>query len=65
MDIDTNEVVGRHHGIHMWTLGQRCRLSGHLKPYYIAVKNPETQQILVVTTFINYPFTRISFVQCI
>ena len=35
----------------MWTLGQRCRLPGLRKPYFIASKEPETQTIFVVIFF--------------
>jgi len=49
IDVDTREEVGRHEGIHMWTLGQRCRLGGFRKPYFIASKDPETQTIFVAS----------------
>ena len=56
MDIDSGEKVGEHLGIHMWTLGQRCRIGGYLKPYYVASKDPETQTIYVVRTTIKLLF---------
>jgi len=33
----------------MWTLGQRCRLAGLRKPYFIASKEPQTQTIYVAS----------------
>ena len=52
IDVDTGEKVGQHLGIHMWTVGQRCRIGGCLKPYFVASKQPETRTILVVR-FLN------------
>lgn len=49
VDIDTGQVVGEHHGIHMWTIGQRCRLGGQRKPYFIVDKDPDTQAISVAS----------------
>jgi len=53
IDVDTGEEVGQHLGIHMWTVGQRCRIGGCLKPYFVASKQPETRTILVVR-FLNF-----------
>ncbi|EFX69171.1 hypothetical protein DAPPUDRAFT_202999 [Daphnia pulex] len=49
IDVDTDEEVGQHLGIHMWTLGQRCRIGGCLKPYFVASKQPETRTIFVAS----------------
>ncbi|KAI8033866.1 hypothetical protein M5D96_013390, partial [Drosophila gunungcola] len=38
VDIDSAAVVGHHEGIHQWTVGQRCRLSSYLQPYFVAKK---------------------------
>lgn len=51
IDVDTGEEVGQHQGIHMWTIGQRCRIGGHLKPYFVAKKNAENQTIYVVSSY--------------
>lgn len=47
IDIETGKVVGKHTGIHHFTIGQRCKIGGLAIPYYVAKKNPETQDILV------------------
>lgn len=48
VDLDSGLVIGKHTGIHKWTIGQRCRISGCLKPYYVFNKDLETNTILVV-----------------
>ncbi|XP_071054112.1 mitochondrial tRNA-specific 2-thiouridylase 1 isoform X2 [Onthophagus taurus] len=47
IDIDTGEIVGKHNGIHHWTLGQRSRIAGIPKGYFIAQKNVENNSIYV------------------
>uniref|UniRef100_A0A1B0D5K8 tRNA-5-taurinomethyluridine 2-sulfurtransferase n=1 Tax=Phlebotomus papatasi TaxID=29031 RepID=A0A1B0D5K8_PHLPP len=47
IDIDTGSIVGSHNGFHHWTVGQRCRLSGYPQPYFIAQKDPNTNNIFV------------------
>ncbi|KAG8309495.1 hypothetical protein J6590_084389 [Homalodisca vitripennis] len=47
IDVDTGLHVGRHRGIHHWTLGQRCRIGGNADRFYTAKKVPNTQDILV------------------
>uniref|UniRef100_A0A1B6M3Q8 tRNA-5-taurinomethyluridine 2-sulfurtransferase n=1 Tax=Graphocephala atropunctata TaxID=36148 RepID=A0A1B6M3Q8_9HEMI len=47
VDVDTGIHVGRHRGIHHWTLGQRCRIGGNPDRLYVAKKYPNTQEILV------------------
>lgn len=49
VDIDTDQVVGSHRGIHHWTVGQGCRLGGHLKPYFVADKDVSTNTIYVAS----------------
>ncbi|XP_065363984.1 mitochondrial tRNA-specific 2-thiouridylase 1 isoform X3 [Calliphora vicina] len=49
IDIDTNQVVGQHEGIHQWTVGQRCRLASFLKPYFVAHKDVLTNTIFVAS----------------
>ncbi|XP_069694027.1 mitochondrial tRNA-specific 2-thiouridylase 1 isoform X2 [Periplaneta americana] len=50
-DIDSGVIVGRHAGIHHWTIGQRCRIGGQLKPYYVARKEPKNNDIFVYAVF--------------
>lgn len=52
VDVDTGKEVGLHQGIHMWTVGQRCRIGGCLQPYFVASKQPETRTIFVVRRLI-------------
>lgn len=49
MDIDTGQVVGKHGGIHQWTLGQRCRLRSFPRPYFVAEKNVPENVIYVAS----------------
>ncbi|XP_037933571.1 mitochondrial tRNA-specific 2-thiouridylase 1 isoform X2 [Teleopsis dalmanni] len=49
IDIDTGIIVGRHEGIHQWTIGQRCRLHSYLKPYFVAKKDVITNNIYVAS----------------
>ncbi|KAK4296636.1 hypothetical protein Pmani_030882 [Petrolisthes manimaculis] len=50
IDVDTNEVVGEHKGLHLWTIGQRCHCN-HLvsspQPYFVVEKNVESNNIYV------------------
>jgi len=48
-DIDNGRIVGEHSGIHQWTIGQRCRIGGQLKPYFVARKEPKCGDIFVVS----------------
>ncbi|XP_015185768.1 PREDICTED: mitochondrial tRNA-specific 2-thiouridylase 1 isoform X1 [Polistes dominula] len=48
VDLDNGKVVGRHQGIHHWTIGQRCRISGLTDPYFVFQKNLQTNIITVV-----------------
>ncbi|KAK0167227.1 hypothetical protein PV327_004656 [Microctonus hyperodae] len=48
VDYNTGKVVAQHQGIHYWTLGQRSRIHGGPKPYYVFQKDVETNTILVV-----------------
>jgi len=47
VDIVTGNVVGFHDGIHQWTIGQRCRIPGCLKPYFTVAKDVKTNIIYV------------------
>ncbi|KAH8419941.1 hypothetical protein KR009_004310 [Drosophila setifemur] len=47
VDIDSGAVVGNHEGVHQWTVGQRCRLSSFLQPYFVARKEASANVIYV------------------
>ncbi|XP_067002553.2 mitochondrial tRNA-specific 2-thiouridylase 1 [Anabrus simplex] len=49
IDLDDGRVVGEHDGIHHWTVGQRCRIGGVVKPYFVAKKEPTTHNIYVAS----------------
>ena len=49
IDLETREVVGRHNGIHQWTIGQRCSLAGLKQAYFVAEKLVDSGDILVVS----------------
>lgn len=46
IDIDSGSIVGKHRGKHNWTIGQRCRIGGSKKRYYVAFKT-SSEDILV------------------
>ncbi|VEN50583.1 unnamed protein product [Callosobruchus maculatus] len=62
VDIDTGKVMGKHKGIHQWTLGQRARLPGLHIAYFIARKNVE-KNIIYVASGTKHPilYTRLFF----
>lgn len=47
IDWDTGKILGRHQGVHHWTLGQRCHLGGHNQAYFV-FRKLENHNILVV-----------------
>lgn len=47
VDIDTGKIVGQHAGIHNWTVGQRCKISSCLQPYFVLRKDVTTNVIFV------------------
>jgi len=49
VDVDSGAIVGTHEGIHQWTVGQRCRLSSYLQPYFVARKDAATNTIYVAS----------------
>jgi tRNA-specific 2-thiouridylase len=55
IDIDTGEIVGKHHGIHSLTLGQRrgINIGGSKKPYFVAKKDIEENTIYVAKGKLN------------
>ncbi|XP_024875846.1 mitochondrial tRNA-specific 2-thiouridylase 1 [Temnothorax curvispinosus] len=48
IDLDSGLPIGRHDGIHKRTIGQGCKISGCLKPYYVFSKDQESNTIMVV-----------------
>ncbi|XP_059470893.1 mitochondrial tRNA-specific 2-thiouridylase 1 [Neocloeon triangulifer] len=47
VDITTFQPVGEHSGIHHYTIGQKCKLTGLPNRYFVVSKDVESQQILV------------------
>lgn len=47
VDVDSGKVVGTHQGIHTWTLGQRCNISGVPNAFFVQRKDPKTATIYV------------------
>jgi tRNA-5-taurinomethyluridine 2-sulfurtransferase len=47
VDIDTGKVVGGHIGLHHWTLGQRCNISGVVKAFFVHKKDVKSSTIYV------------------
>ncbi|WP_338970643.1 tRNA 2-thiouridine(34) synthase MnmA [Spiroplasma endosymbiont of Labia minor] len=49
VDIDTNEIIGKHIGVMYYTIGQRkgLNLGGNSEPYYVAKKDIEKRIIFV------------------
>lgn len=54
VDIKTNKVIGKHNGIHLYTIGQRksLNLGGHLNRHFVCSKDVE-KNILYVTDIEN------------
>lgn len=48
IDIDTGKTVGKHTGLHKWTVGQRCCIGGYKHAYFIYKKDLNTNIIYVV-----------------
>lgn len=55
IDIDSGKIVGKHDGQHNWTLGQRCNISGCLKPFFVYRKDPNSS-IIYVAAGTDNPF---------
>lgn len=50
----TGLPIGKHNGIHQWTLGQRCRIGGVPLSYYVFRKDLNKNIIYAVReTFLN------------
>ncbi|ESN99395.1 hypothetical protein HELRODRAFT_66727 [Helobdella robusta] len=48
IDFDDNKIIGEHHGVQFWTIGQRALIPGRKKPYFVVKRNPSDQSIFVV-----------------
>ena len=53
-DYTSKEILGKHKGISLYTIGQRARIPGFVRKMYIAEKNPSTGTILLVDS-LNHP----------
>lgn len=53
VNIDTGQVIGKHEGIHKWTIGQRSKISGLSEAHYIALKLPQENVIAVVKKYFH------------
>ncbi len=64
VDIDSNEVLGKHDGIHSLTLGQRrgIEIGGSDKPYYVAKKDIDGNIIYVAKGKYNKALWKENFV---
>ena len=54
VDIDTNEIIGKHNGVYYYTIGQRkgFNVGGNRGPYFCVGKNVE-KNILYLTSILN------------
>lgn len=48
IDIESGKIVGQHNGIHNWTIGQCCRISGCPQAYFVFRKDLNSNNILIV-----------------
>ncbi|KAL9704211.1 hypothetical protein quinque_007729 [Culex quinquefasciatus] len=48
VDFETGRVVGEHKGLHHWTVGQKAKIGGCLKPYFVFRKDVERNVIYLV-----------------
>lgn len=53
VDLDSGLSIGKHNGIHKLTIGQRCRIGGGSKAYYVFNKDQNTNTILAVDSTIH------------
>lgn len=49
IDLTTGLSIGKHNGIHQWTLGQRCRIGGKVEPYFVFKSDQDRNIIYVVS----------------
>ncbi|OAD59769.1 Mitochondrial tRNA-specific 2-thiouridylase 1 [Eufriesea mexicana] len=48
IDLDNGQIVGKHMGLHYWTIGQNIRYACKPFPYFVYRKDIETNNIIVV-----------------
>ncbi|XP_070151079.1 mitochondrial tRNA-specific 2-thiouridylase 1 isoform X2 [Polyergus mexicanus] len=53
VDLDSGLSIGKHSGIHKLTIGQRCRIGGSSKAYYVFNKDQKTNTIIAVDSTIH------------
>lgn len=49
INLTTGLSIGKHNGIHQWTLGQRCRIGGKEVPYFVYKSDSDNNIIYVVS----------------
>lgn len=54
INIITGKVEGVHNGIHLWTIGQRCKIGGGKNAFYVVKKVPNTSDMFVAPGY-NHP----------
>lgn len=64
IDVDTQQIVSEHDGIHLWTIGQGVALPGQPKAYYVCGKDLQAN-ILYVVCFIYISVVLFSRYICI
>ncbi|KAK6635537.1 hypothetical protein RUM44_000789 [Polyplax serrata] len=47
INVETGSIEGTHNGIHLFTIGQRCRIGGLREPMYVVKKNLKSSEIMV------------------
>ncbi|XP_014211143.1 mitochondrial tRNA-specific 2-thiouridylase 1 [Copidosoma floridanum] len=47
IDVDNGRCVGEHNGIHLWTIGQRCKIQRGSTSYFVCRKDRDTNNIYV------------------
>lgn len=50
--MDSGKVIGKHNGIHHWTIGQRAKLGGFSEAFFIASKDANKNIIYVVKSML-------------
>ena len=55
IDVDTGKVAGTHYGKYHYAVGQRVRISGVEKPYYVVSKQMENDTDILVAAGAGHP----------
>lgn len=53
IDIETGQLLGKHSGIHHYTVGQRINVASLLKPYFVQNIDAKSQNIVAVCTVLH------------